>query len=275
MVSIIMTKIEIPAQPNVTLVAFYEKVSKDLKSNNFAKLIISVQDQIHTVLKEIGAANTFQQYDLEQVHATIIGCEGAKINNHVMNKWFWESRNLKRFIEFENLLQYFRNNSILPVVVRFGGYASSIDYGFTSQNLHPYIRSFQIKDDKTAILMGWPTRDGQCPLLLDQFRLGAQKYNVLHKFHFSPADVDNDCYLRVGHFKTLPDPVIRKTIETKVRETLTSMVPIYEIIDHTSLSIIQYNETLLALENTSAWGLEDITATEIVDLYPIAKVSNQ
>ena len=93
--------------------------------------------------------------------------------------------------------------------MRFCAYSPDTDYGFTSQDLHPYVRSFQIRNDKTAILMGWPYRAGQWPLALDQFRLGAQKCNALHKFHGAIDAVDNDCYLRVGYFTELPPSEIR------------------------------------------------------------------
>ena len=133
--------------------------------------------------------------------------------------------------------------------------------------------SFQIRDDKTAIIMGWPYRAGQCPLVLDQFRLGAQTYNALHKFHSSLESVDNDCYLRIGYFTELPAAQLRHSIEQNMRAQLAAMHPIYEIIDQTTLVLVRYNETTLDLASTDAWALDGITNRELDELYPIVTES--
>lgn len=265
-----MTAINVPDTPNVTLVAFYEKNRNDLKSEAFVELIQSTQKRIGEVLRQNERGKRFVESDLNQVHATILGCEGGKTSGGVINKWFLDKRKQQRYIDFDRILDYFRWYSNLPIVVRFCGYSPDTDYSFTSQDLHPYVRSFQIRDDNTAILMGWPYRAGQWPLVLDQFRLGAQKCNALHKFHGSLAAVDNDCYLRVGHFNTLPKAKVRETIEENVRAHLAASAPIYEVIDHTSLVVAQYQETTLKLDLTQAWELEAISPGAMANLYPDA-----
>jgi hypothetical protein len=267
-----MNKNKVPETPNFTLVAFYEKNEQNLKSDAFVQLLESIQKRIPEVLKEGGADDkTFKEYKRRQVHATILGCEGGKSSGRVLNKWFWEKRHQERYMDFDHLLRYFRWYSSLPIVVRFGGYMPDTNYGFTSQELHPFVRSFQIRNDKTAILMGWPYRAGHWPLSLDQLRLGAQKCNALHKFHGSLADVDNDCYLRVGYFTDLPKPELQQRIEKAVREILSGMAPIYEAIDHTTLALARYKETTLDLSQTDAWKLDDITAAAMPELYPEAE----
>lgn len=269
-----MTTINVPDTPNVTLVAFYEKKRNDLKSAAFVKLIQSTQDCIDRMLKQYGAKEEFTRYETKQVHATILGCEGGKTSGRVLNKWFLDKRRQERCVDFDKLLDYFRWYSNLPIVVRFCAYAPDTDYSFSSQDLHPYVRSFQIRDDKTAILMGWPYRAGQWPLVLDQFRLGAQKCNALHKFHGSLAAVDNDCYLRVGYFDELPQARVREAIEKYVRAELAASAPVYEIIDHTTLVLAQYQKTTLELATTRAWELDDISAVEMAALYPDATESD-
>ncbi|MGK7928207.1 MAG: hypothetical protein AB4290_23675 [Spirulina sp.] len=264
-----MTTIKVPDTPNLTLVAFYEK-KRDLKSIAFAELIQSIQKWIGEVLQPKGVQDTFVKYDRKQVHATILGCEGGKTNGRVLSKWFWEKRTQQRYINCEQLLTYFRWYSNLPIAIRFCAYSPDTNYGFSSQNLHPYIRSFQIRDDKTAILMGWPYRAGQWTLALDQFRLGAQKCNALHKFHCSVSDVDNDCYLRIGYFTELPPKKIRDAIEREVRTQLASMTPIYEVVDRTTLVLARYSTTALKLKTTETWELDEITAQDMADLYPEA-----
>lgn len=268
-----MPDIIVPETPNVSLVAFYEKNHTPLKSTAFADLIRLVQQQILEILWETGQKHCFVPYALEQVHATILGCEGAKTADGIISKWFLEKRQQHRYLDLDKLISYFRWQANLPIVVRFCAFFSGADYGFQSQQQHPFQRSFQIRDDHTAILMGWPSRGELWPQSLDQLRLGAQKFNLLHKYHHPLNAVDNDCYLRVGSFTELPSSDIRYEIEHQIRTRLAAMPPIYELIDHTNLVLVRYQEPTLRLNETQVWSLDELNAEQLACLYPHAEYS--
>ena len=126
-----MTTVNVPDTPNVTLVAFYEKNRDDLKSDEFSKLVQSTQKCIREVLAKDGSEATFTDYNLNQVHATILGCEGGKARDGVLNKWFLDKRHQQRHVNFARLLEYFRWQANIPIVVRFCGYAPDTNYGFS------------------------------------------------------------------------------------------------------------------------------------------------
>lgn len=262
--------LKIPNFPNVTLVAFYDKSNEQLKSDRFIKLIENITEWINIELSKYKLNDIFEPYPTNQVHATILGCEGAIFNSSIINKWFYEKRQKECNIDFKNLIQYFRYHSNLPIAIRFCGYNPDTNFGFLSQNRHPFERSFQIREDdtKAAMLMGWPYNAGQWPLHLYNFRIGAQTFNILHKYHKSLSDVDNDCYLRIGCFKELPDKKIKRAIENSIRNKLTSMNPIYESINHNNLRIVKYNETTLDLKSTEVLTLDEISEEKLMALYP-------
>lgn len=268
-----MSDITVPETPNVSLVAFYEKNHKPLKSTALRDLVRQVQQHIQEILWEMGLEHCFVPYALEQVHATILGLEGAKTKSGIISKWFLEKRGQSRYLELDKLLNHFRWHANLPVVVRFCAFFSGADYGFISQQQHPFQRSFQIREDRSAILMGWPSRGDLWPQSLDQLRLGAQKFNLLHKYHHPLDAVDNDCYLRVGRFTELPSSDIRYEIERQIRNRLAAMPPVYEMIDHTNLVLVRYQEPTLRLDQTQSWSLDDLSAEQLQRLYPDAQYS--
>lgn len=264
-----MAEITIPESPNLALVAFYEK-TRSLKPDAFASLIEGVQQSIREVLERNGVdPSTFEAYEREQVHATVLGCEGASTRQGILSKWFLEKRGQRRYLDCENLLRHFRCDSNLPIRVRFCGFRQHSEFPFRSRGEHPYFRSFQIRtDNDSAVLVGWPSEGGRYPPALDRLRVAGQKYNALHKFHESPEAVDNDCYVVLGRFTSLPSRRIREKIEKRTRDMLAGTNEICAAIDRSTLSLVRYRDTALSLENTDVWQLDGISAHEMRRLYP-------
>ncbi len=85
----------IPNIPNVSLLAFYGD-----KPTQLSKLVYKLQTYLANL--EI-LQGKFIRDQLEQVHGTIIGCEGLKTELGVINKWFYE---LKQRERPTNLIRY-------------------------------------------------------------------------------------------------------------------------------------------------------------------------
>jgi hypothetical protein len=246
----------IPDLPNVSLVAFYNQT----KPSKLKLLISSIQSSITEIIKD-----EFISYSLEQIHATIIGCEGLKTERGILSKWYWENRKEEKYINLDELLEYTRDR--VPISIQIGGYDSASDYKFLSQNQHPYERSFQIINN-LAVLRGWPCKERQISLEIDRFRRQCQKFNLLHKYHQQPDSVDNDLYMRIGVFKgKLSDETIIK-IEKKIRDRLKKSLPINLLIDRECLNFIQYGNLSASPDATQIISLNEATVEILEKLYP-------
>ena len=258
-----MTHLSIPEIPNVSLVAFYGAKPHDLES-----IIVSLQQSI---LGSKHRTGKFDVYDAGQVHATILGCEGLRTSQGILNKWFREKRNKHRYIDLINFLKYARTGGPLPITIRIGGFKREDDYGFTSRDQHPYERTFQFQkenDSHIAVLMGWPCRGPRFPLDLDRFRLGAQNFNLLHKFHARLDSVDNDFYLRLGVLREVTSEEGLRIIEGEIREFLRNQPPIYVSVENDHLAFAGYEELTLKTETTQIIPLRFATKENLEQLYP-------
>lgn len=170
-----------------TIVAYYGQKPAPLQH-----LILAVQTQLAQML-----GRAFHPYAIEEVHATLIGLEGCRIGATLYNSNFQSLRHEQRVMNLAGVLELFCQSQRLPIGLQIGGFQADITYPFTSQNQHPYHRSFAIQGS-TAVLMGWPRQSDRYPLTLDQLRQDCQAYNVLHKYHAHPEDVDNDCFMVLG-----------------------------------------------------------------------------
>jgi hypothetical protein len=139
-------------------------------------------------------------------------------------------------MNFEGLLGMIRAGNTFPLQVQVGGFRNR-DYPFVSRGQRPYERSFSIQGDK-AVLMGWPIRGEPSanivqskteliqenrvyPTALDDIRRSSQNCNVLHAYHRSLTDIDNDFYFRIGLIKNAPlNPLVQQVMETAIRQFL-------------------------------------------------------
>lgn len=253
----LMNEIVIPAEPNVSLAAFYT----DRKSPELARLIRAIQTHLGDRL-----GNRFRPEPFPQIHATILGCEGRMTSAGILNRWFLERRQEYKYIDLSGFLTFLKSCDRLPIPIQFGGYNPQKDYGFLSRNLHPFARSFQVQGD-LAVLTGWPRRNQTFPDDLDDFRRRAQPFGILHKYHNTPDSVDNDCYMRVGTILDKIETELIQKIEAEIREML-RLQPVEVAIDAGTLQFLGYQTLPPHPETTAIASLGDATEERLKSWYP-------
>jgi hypothetical protein len=223
-----------------TLVAFYGP-----KRNPLRHLLRSWQQRLGRSTRRIGGQPAFRPSPLAQTHATLLGLErlpGPDLHNRNVH----EFRGQLRTMRLPELFAFLLGSDHLPFAVRFGGFAER-DYPFRSRGAWPYHRSFSIQG-RTAVVIGWPAqtaRDGcpttrDWPLTLDELRRSAQGFNVLHRWHREPADIDNDLYLRLGVLDgELTEPQ-RQLVEQEMRRAMSGSPSSTVRISASDLAVVAY-----------------------------------
>ena len=248
-------------ETNVSLVAFYG--DKPPLKNLIQELQACLVD-----CKSI--QNKFIPYQLEQVHGTIIGCEGRKTKSGIVNQWFDERRGEIRYIDLKGLVNYLQHQMQLPLTIRFGGYDRTQEYNFLSRNEHLYFRSFQlqaIEDRIIPILIGWSWNNNEVTLAIDNLRRSFQEFNLLHKYHTTPDAMDNDFYLRLGTINTQLSPIEIQAIATIVRDLLAKRSPLYISIKKDNIALARYQDLSLTPAKTEIVPISDITANRLKQMY--------
>jgi hypothetical protein len=158
--------------------------------------------------------------------------------------------------------------------VQLGGFENR-DFPFTSRQTTPYERSFSIQKDK-VVVMGWPIRGITVrprlatpqafihearlyPNSLDDLRRAAQSFGVLHSWHGSATDVDNDLFFRIGLISN-PSPLsppVKSRLETEVRHFLSSQPPLILEIGLKDVFVAAYVDNTLPRSTTRSVSLAD------------------
>ena len=235
----------------ISLVAFYGNKPLELQ-----QLIIELQQLLQQQL-----ASNFIPYDLEQIHATIIGCEGIKTKAGIISKWFYELRNEIKYLNYAGLVNYFLTTKLLPLDISFAGYKIQQDYQFYSNNQHPYYRSFQIKKSETNILIpiviGWSLKQ-IITTELDTIRRDLEQFNYLHKYHKLPQDIDNDLYLRIGTIKSNHSFDSIAAIQNQIIDYLGNRAKTTVCLSKENLAFVQYQDLSLPISTTKIYPLAEL-----------------
>lgn len=208
----------------------------------------------------------FTPLPLSQIHGTLLGCEGGKTPQGILNQWFLKKRNEMRHINLTGLIDAVNQFEKLSVQIRLAGYHSTIDYGFKSRDQHPYIRSFQFQGDK-AVLRGWPFYQSQFPQDIGNFRQSVQTFNVLHK-HQPQNGIDNDFYMRIGKVDSNISENKLRAIEVKIQEFLRTQFPLLLTLNQSSIAFVQYQDLALSPQTTQVFPITEMTAGNLAQLYP-------
>jgi hypothetical protein len=171
----------------LTLVAHY-----GAKPLAFANLVARWQDGCAAVLRE-----SFRPYALEAVHATVVGLEGRVVSDGVLQEAYARHGGT-RIMDLPGLLRHTVTSDAWPLRVRLGGFGAADEYPFTSRGRHPYERSLAIQPTGAVVVIGWPARAHGFPNTLDRFRRELAAFNAVHKYHDTPAAVDNDFFFVAG-----------------------------------------------------------------------------
>lgn len=223
-----------------SLVAFYGP-----KPDPLDRLLRSWQERLGRAIEQLGAELVFRPYPLAQIHATILGLEKLP-ESALLNKNLHEFRGERRAMRLPELFEFILASGQLPFEVRFGGFEDRDD-PFRSRGARPYQRSFSIQG-RRAVVIGWPAhagRDGRpsirdWPLILETLRRSAQRFNVLHRWHREPADVDNDLYLRLGILDGELAPPQRGLVEQEMRRVLGKAPPLTLPIGPSEFAVVAY-----------------------------------
>lgn len=245
---------------NVSLVAFY--------GDKPPRLIALIQ-KLQTYLANCELIlDCFIPYQIEQVHGTIIGCEGLKTESGIIDKWFYE-RGETKYIDISGLVNYLQYQIDLPLTIRFGGYDRTSNYNFLSRQQHLYFRSFQLQQTQTQtipVLIGW-SWDKNVTLAIDNLRRNFQQFNLLHKYHQTPEAIDNDFYLRLGTIDRQLTSQEIDAIATGIRNLLATQPPYYIPITLDNLAFARYRDLKLTPATTKVIPVAEISADRLKLLY--------
>lgn len=233
------------SREKLSLVAFYGK-----KPTELTNLISKLQQHLarHKLIQ-----HNFIPYQLEQVHGTVIGCEGLATDSGIISKWFYELRQEKKQIDISGLIHYLQHQVSFPITIGFGGYNRHQNYSFLSRKQHPYLRSCQLqpREHQTIpIVMGWSLENNKITLAIDHLRRDLQQFNLLHKYHQNPDAIDNDFYLRLGTIDQQLTVAARNAIATEIQNVLEAQAPLSIPINLTDLALVEYQDILLTPATT-------------------------
>jgi len=198
----------------VTAVALY-----GAKKGPLRELLQATQEILRG---QLGAG--FRPYTLDQIHSTLIrldwlpdGRTGLAVN--------------KRYREVTGAADPMAPARALEILgsfvesahrIRFGGYRPGSPATFLSRGAHPHDRMFSVQGP-AFVLVGWPLATitgGISVKPLDDLRRDMKDANILHWYHESPSDIDNDFHLVVGHHDGGTPPAQASAAVAAVRQYL-------------------------------------------------------
>jgi hypothetical protein len=183
----------------ISAVAFYGP-----KAGRLRELVTGVQDLIASHL-----GDDFRPYTHGQVHATLIALNGVRVDSGnrsgtVVNEYMLTLAGQRREMDLPRVMDILGRRFATPLPVRVGGFRPDQAPPFTSRGQHPAQRSFSVQD-RAFVLVGWPTASiAGDSRPLDDLRREMNAAGLLHRYHASPGDVDNDLHMVVGHHAGAP-----------------------------------------------------------------------
>ena len=245
----------------LSLVALYGK-----KDSLLSRVILECQNKLARI-----PGIRFKPYNESQIHGTIIGLDRINMSKHNLN--MHEYRNKCVDMNISGMLNFFRKGDALPFSVQIGGFQNK-DYSFTSLKKRPFERSFQSIGNK-VILIGWPIVKEPCdinnglnnnlfpiqpryPNSLDEIRKTCQQFNILHKYHSNPEDIDNDFYFRIGTIDpAYIDTSLLQQTQQDIRHYLASIEPVFIEITLDNIYIASYKDDELPVGTTELWPINN------------------
>ena len=221
-----------------TAVALYGPKDGALK-----ELLQSVQKILS---KQLG--DRFKPYTLEQIHSTLIRLDwfADELSGLAVNRRYHEVAGVARPMMLDRALGILLSSLEPPLHIRIGAYRPGGEATFSSRGVHPYQRMFSVQGD-AFVLLGWPLStvvSGISKKPLDDLRKEMGEVNILHWYHGSPADFDNDFHMVIGHHAEAASDRIAAAVEA-VREYL-SEHPIDIAVGSQQVTIIASDSPTLA-----------------------------
>jgi hypothetical protein len=178
----------------VTAVALY-----GTKAGAVRRLLETVQEICSEKLGE-----RFRPYTLDQVHGTVIRLDGVTDpqTGTIVNQHYLEFTGIPRAMDYARALEILTAYLTPPLRIRIGGHRPNSPTKFLSREQHPFERMFSAQDG-AFVLVGWPVgtvMNGISRRPLDELRRKMNDANILHWYHRSSIDIDNDFHLVIGHY---------------------------------------------------------------------------
>ncbi len=233
----------------LSLLTYYRKKPEPLRH-----LILSLQESLQ---KKLG--DHFRPYQIEQVHATLLGLESFLESGHRYSHWYRKNIGAGQPIDFRGLLNRLQT-SLPDMQIQIGGYEARRDHGFLSRGDHPYPRSFSFQLS-TAVVVGWPVteREGKWSYSEQfyQLRHAFEQHYLCHKWH-KDGYRDNDCYLVLGKIDraAIGEEVLAE-VSREIRTEL-AKTPVRIPFSREFLTIVVYENPELPLKTTRFFPLEEL-----------------
>lgn len=231
----------------LSLVAYYGNKPASLR-----RLVMELQAYLQARLGQ-----AFRPYQLDQVHATVIGLECVFEQGAFYSEWYRQNRGSREPVDFGGLLSQLAREP-LDFKIRFGGFRAEREYGFLSRWAHPFQRSFSFQGNM-AVVVGWPVKGEAVTDHFFQLRQSFESYSLCHKWH-KDGYQDNDCYLVLGKFEAggVPEEQLRQ-ISRDLQEMLAKKIHLIPF-NRDALSIVVYENMELPLESTRVFPLDRVGA---------------
>jgi hypothetical protein len=190
----------------------------------------------------------FQPYSLDQIHATVIRLDGVTDtpSGLLVNPRYRELTGIPRAMDHARAQEILAAQLAPPLSIRIGGYRPAAPATFSSRGQHPYERMFS-GPGNAFVLMGWPVAtvaQGISARPLDQLRRAMNEANILHWYHDSLTDIDNDFHLVAGHHDgASPDEAVDAVDAVR---TYLAQHPVQIDVGVDQISIIAANSPTLA-----------------------------
>jgi hypothetical protein len=222
-----------------TIVAYYGR-----KPPQLLDFLVRVQTRIGMAL-----GSAFEPYESRQVHATIVGLEGVLRRDQLLNQNFLALRGQAKAVSLIDVIDLLHDTKLLPMEIQIGGFRPGVDYGFLSRGLSPSVRSFSLRNG-IAVGIGWPVANGRYPDTLDRLRRAFQDIHVLHKYHQTASDVDNDLYFVLGRYSANVSDVSLDGAEREIAQYFSANPRILPLRLE-DLSVASYTDEALPMTATA------------------------
>jgi hypothetical protein len=231
----------------LTLTAFYGE-----KPKPFEEFLVWCQDLVGAQ-----AGDGFIPYEIEQVHATIVGLESRWLRGRQVNENLFRLGQV-RPMDLPGMAHFLESTARLPMQVRIGGFHREKSYDFESFGKHPYERTFEIQQNDTVVAMGWPFEGSSITNALYELRRELLQFNVLHKYHMTAGCEDNDLFFVIGRMDSrMPPHWDRVRVSDHIRSQVAGMKPMLFDVERANLSFVRYHDRRLPLSSSIRLRLED------------------
>lgn len=204
-------------------------------------------ETVQRICREI-LGDGFRPYTLHQTHSTLIRLDGTidSETGLLVNRHYVKLAGVSRPLDHRRVLDILSAHFMRSLSIQIGGIKPGDSMTFSSRGRALYERMFS-EQDGALVLIGWPA----CTLLngiirrpLDDLRREMNRANVLHWYHRSWSDIDNDFHITIGHCNRAPQDKIGEAVYAV--STYLSQHPVEFNVGLDNVAIVASNSPTLA-----------------------------